>query len=100
MSEFQSNSPFPTSNFIPRPPLVQHRFPSVFPTMSPQESRILWCLVEGDPKPYDIIDIPIGAHVNRLKAAIQQRVKILHGVDADSLKLWKVVSLIPRACAF
>jgi hypothetical protein len=97
MSEFQSNSPFP---FNPRPPLVQYRFPSVFPTMSPQESRILWFVLEDDPKPYDIIDIPIVANVNGLRVAIQQRVKLLHAVDPDGLKLWKVVSFIPRACAF
>jgi hypothetical protein len=40
-----------------------------------------------------IDDIPISANVNRLKAAIQQRVKILHDIDPDDLKLWKVVSL-------
>ena len=68
--------------------------------MSPQESRIIWCLVEGDPKPYDIFDVPIEANVNRLKAAIRQRVKILHDIDPDRLQLYKVVCLIPRACAF
>jgi len=68
--------------------------------MSPQESRILWCFLEGNPKPYDIFDIPIGANVNRLKAAIKQRVRVLHDIDADNMKLWKVVSLIPGACAF
>jgi Crinkler effector protein N-terminal domain len=124
MSEFQSNSPFPTSNFHPRPPLVrygyppvfhspfptsninspsplvQQRFPPVFPTMSPQESRIIWCLVEGDSNPYDIFDIPIEANVNRLKAAIKERIERLHNINPDGLKLRKVVSLIPGACAF
>jgi hypothetical protein len=93
MSEFQTNIPFP---FNSRLPLVRYSFPPVFPTMSPQESRILWCLLEGDTKPYDIFDIPIVANVSRLKEAIQQRVKALRGVDADSLKLWKVVSLNSR----
>jgi hypothetical protein len=65
----------------------------MFPTMSSQESRILWCLVEGCPKPYDIFDIPIDAHVNRLKEMIKQRVKALRDIDAENLELRKVVSL-------
>ena len=100
MSEFQSNSPFPPSNFNPRPPLVQYRFHSVFPTMSPQESRILWCLVKGDPIPYFVRDIPIGANVTQLKELLPEKIDILDGVNPRHLNLWKVVSLIPRACAF
>jgi hypothetical protein len=70
--------------------------------MSPQGSHNLVFFLEGDPlaKPYDLFNTPIGASVFRLKAMIQQRVKILHDIDADCLKLWKVISLIPRACAF
>ena len=75
-------------------------FPPLFPAMSPQESCILWCVVEGDPKPYDVFDIPIGDNVNQLKEAIKQRIKGLRDIDADRLELWKVVSLIPGACAF
>jgi Crinkler effector protein N-terminal domain len=94
------HSLFPTSNVNSPSPLVEQRFPPVFPTMSPQESRTIWCLVEGDTKPYDIFDIPIEANVNRLKAAIQQRVRLLREIDPDRLQLYKVVSLIPGACTF
>ena len=102
MSEFQSNSPFPTLNFNPRPPLVQYGSPPVFSAMSSQVFRTLVCFLEGDPlgKPYDLVDTPIDANVIRLKAAIRNRINLLHNVNADGLKLWKVVSLIPRACAF
>ena len=88
-----------TSFTNPRPPLVRYVIPPVFPPMSPQESRVLWCIMESDPKPYDVF-VPIDAYVNQLKAAIQQRIKTLHGVDPDRLELRKVVSLIPGACAF
>ena len=90
----------PTSNFNPRLPLVRYGFPPVFPAMSLQESRLLWCILEGDPKPYDVFDIPIGANVNKLKAAIKQKIEYLHDTNVYHLKLWKVVSLIPRAYAF
>jgi hypothetical protein len=56
--------------------------------------------VQGDPKPYDIFDIPIEANINRLKAKIQQWVKTLHDVDPDRLELRKVISLIPGTCTF
>jgi hypothetical protein len=72
----------------------------VFPTMSPQESRMLWCVVKGDPKPYDIFDIPIEANVNRLKVKITQTVDGLRGTNPYNLTLLKVISLIPGACTF
>ena len=102
MSEFQSNSPFPTVNFNPRPPLVQYGSPPVFSAMSSQVFCTLVCFLEGDPlgKPYDLVDTPVDANVIRLKAAIRNRINLLHNVNDDGLKLWKVVSLIPRACAF
>ena len=93
MSEFQSNSPFPPSNFNPRPPLVQYRFHSVFPTMSPQESRTLWCLVEGDPIPYYVRDIPIGANVTQLKELLPDKIDCLDKINPRHLELRKVVSL-------
>ncbi|KAF8238155.1 hypothetical protein L208DRAFT_361327 [Tricholoma matsutake] len=70
--------------------------------MSSQVYRTLMCFLEGDPlaKPYDLIDTPIDANVIRLKAAIQKRINILDGANPDGLTLRKVVSLIPRACAF
>jgi Crinkler effector protein N-terminal domain len=68
--------------------------------MSPQESRSLWCFLEGDPIVYDVFDLPIRANVSRLKAAIQDRIKRLHVTNADHLQLWKVVSLIPGVCPF
>jgi hypothetical protein len=93
---------FPTSNFNARLHLVRYGFLPVFPVMSPQESRTLVCILKGNPlaKPYDIFDIPICANVFRSRAAIQDRIKRLHDIDADSLQLRKVVSLIPGACAF
>ena len=102
LSEFQSNSPFPTLNFNPRPPLVQYGSPPVFSAMSSQVFHTLVCSLEGDPlaKPYDLIDTLIDTNIIRLKAAIRNRIDLLHNVNADGLKLWKVVSLIPRACAF
>ena len=68
--------------------------------MSPQTSRLLWFFLEGGPKPYSIDNISINTNVELLKAVIQQRVKILRDIDPDDLELRKVVSLIPRACAF
>ena len=65
--------------------------------MSPQTSRLLWFFLEGGPKPYSIDNISINTNVELLKAVIQQRVKILRDIDPE---LRKVVSLIPRACAF
>jgi hypothetical protein len=97
MSEFQSNSPSPTSKSNP---LVRYGYLPVFPPMSPQTYRLLWFFLEGGPKPYSINNISINDNVDLLKARIQQRVKLLNGIDPDDLKLWKVVSLIPRACAF
>jgi hypothetical protein len=91
------NSPFPTSNFNP---LVRYGYLPVFPTMSPQTSRLLWFFLKGGPKPYSIDNISISDNVDLLKARIQQRVKLLHDIDPDDLKLWKVVSLIPGACTF
>ena len=70
------------------------------PTMSLQTSRLLWFFLEGGRKPYSIDNISISTNVELLKAAIQQRVKILHDIDPDGLKLRKVVSSIPRVCAF
>jgi hypothetical protein len=95
----ESNSLF---LFDPCLPLVWYSFPLEFPSMSPQESCNLVFFPEDDPlaKPYNLFDILIGANTFQLKAVIQQRVKILHNIDADCLKLWKVISLIPRACAF
>ena len=100
MSELQSNSPFPTSKSTRRLRLIRYRFPPALPTMSPQESRSLWCSLEGNPKPYNVFDIPIGTNVFQLKALIQQTIKLLHNTDAYDLELLKVISLIPRACAF
>jgi len=95
MSEFQPNSPFPTSNVNP---FARYGYLPVSSTMSPQPSRRIWFILEGRPKPYSIISID--TNVELLKAAIQQRVKILRDIDADDLTLLKVVSLIPRVCAF
>ncbi|KAF8223211.1 hypothetical protein L208DRAFT_550715 [Tricholoma matsutake] len=92
MSEFQSNSPFPTSNFNP---LVRYGYLPVFPTMSPQTSRLLWFFLEGGPKPYSIDNISISTNVDLLKAVVQLRVKILHDVDPDSLKLQKLNETVP-----
>jgi len=46
------------SHFLPAlrwvnssPTVVQYGFLPAFPTMSPQESWILWCFLEGDPYP-------------------------------------------------
>jgi hypothetical protein len=92
MSEFQSNSPFPTSKFNP---LVRYGYLPVFPTMSSQSSRLLWFFLEGGPKAYKIDPVPISAYVDDLREAIKGRVKVLRDsdVDADSLELWKVVFL-------
>jgi hypothetical protein len=95
MSEFQSNT---TSNVNPL--LARYGYLPGSPTMSPQTSRLLRFFLEGGPKPYSIA-ISINTNVDQLKATIQQRVKILcDTVDPDDLKLLKVVSSIPRACAF
>lgn len=97
MNEFQSNRAFPISNSSLRQPLVRY---GILPIMSPQESRTLLCFLEGGSKPYDVFDIPIGASVFRLKAMIKERIKRLHDIDPDDLKLRKVSSLILMACTF
>ncbi|KAF8222023.1 hypothetical protein L208DRAFT_1414058 [Tricholoma matsutake] len=66
--------------------------------MSPQTSRLLWLFLQGGPKPYSIDNISISDNVDLLKARIQQRVKLLHHIDPDDLKLCKlnvVVSIDP-----
>ncbi|KAF8804045.1 hypothetical protein BYT27DRAFT_7259493 [Phlegmacium glaucopus] len=65
--------------------------------MSQHEACNLVFFLEGDPlaRPHDIFDIPIGASVFRLKAAIQQRVEILHDIDPDRLELWKLNVMVP-----
>jgi hypothetical protein len=68
--------------------------------MSSQESRILWCLVEGDPIPYYVRDIPIDANVTQLQELITQSIELLNNIKSHHLKLWKVVSSILGACAF
>jgi len=68
--------------------------------MSPQESRLLWCVLEGDPTAYDVFDIPLTANVNKLKAMIKEKIESLHETNAYSLRLWKVVTLIPGTCVF
>ena len=100
MSEFQSNSPFPTSNSTRCLRLVRYGFSPALPTMSPQDSRSLWCFLESNSKTYNVFDIPIGANVFQLKALIQQTIKCVHNIDAYDLELLKVISLIPRACTF
>ena len=100
MSEFQSNSPFSTSNLNRHSPLVRYGVPSLFPIMSPRESRLLRCILEGDPTPYDIFDIPLNANVNRLKAAIKDKIESLYEINPYCLRLWKVVTLIPESCTF
>ena len=61
--------------------------------MSPQESRILWCLVEGEPLPYYVRDIPIGANVTQLKESLSNKIDCLDKINPRHLELWKVVSL-------
>ncbi|KAF8222703.1 hypothetical protein L208DRAFT_1412889 [Tricholoma matsutake] len=80
MSEFQSNSPFPTSNFNP---LVRYGYLPVFPTMSPQTSRLLWFFLEGGPKPYSIDNISISTNVDLLKAVVQLRLNETVPIDPD-----------------
>ncbi|KAM6502225.1 hypothetical protein JOM56_002202 [Amanita muscaria] len=98
MSEFQSNqsnSPFPTSNFFnPRLPLVRYGFPSLYPAMSSQEHRTLWCLLKDDTYAYDIY-IGIDANVNQLKSAIKERIECLDGTNPDCLQLRKLNVAVP-----
>jgi Crinkler effector protein N-terminal domain len=55
--------------------------------------------VEGYPQPYYVVDIPTGANVAQLKEIIKQRIKRFRDADSDAenLKLFKVISSIPRA---
>jgi hypothetical protein len=55
--------------------------------------------VEGYPQSYYVVDIPTGADVAQLKEIIKQRIKRFRDADSDAenLKLFKVISLIPRA---
>ncbi|KIM48927.1 hypothetical protein M413DRAFT_15175 [Hebeloma cylindrosporum] len=91
MSEFQSNSPFST-NFKHLSPLTRYGVPSLFPTMSPQESRLLWCCLEGDSKPYDIFDIPLRTNIDQLKCLIKQKIEFLHGINPHCLRLLQVLN--------
>ena len=79
-------------------PLSRYGNPQVFTTTQP--SRSLWVFLEGDSKPYLIENISTRIVVDILKGVIQCSLKSLQDVDGDDLKLLKVVSLIPRACAF
>ena len=81
-------------------PLARYGYIPPSSAMSPQESRFLWCFLEGGRTGYSIKNISINTSVDLLKGMIQQKIKSLSDTDADDLKLWKVVSLIPRACAF
>ena len=68
--------------------------------MTPQESQILWFLVEGEAIQYYVCDIPIGANVTQLKELLLDKIDCLDKINPHHLELRKVVSLIPRACAF
>ncbi|KAH9953864.1 hypothetical protein BGW80DRAFT_1451367 [Lactifluus volemus] len=63
--------------------------------MSPQESRILWCLVEGDPTPYYVYDIPIGANVTQLKGLITKSIESPNNIKSHHLDLWKLNEMVP-----
>ncbi|KAF8327351.1 hypothetical protein F5887DRAFT_1274679 [Amanita rubescens] len=63
--------------------------------MSPEESRTLWCFLEGNSMPYDVFDIPIGTNVIELKAMIKGRIKCLHDTDARHLRLLKLNMMVP-----
>jgi len=87
-------------NNHPHSPLVRYDIRSASPTMSPHESRPLWCFLEDIPMPFAISDIPLNANVYQLKLMIKDNVKSLHHVDPFHLRLWQVGSLIPGTCAF
>jgi len=63
--------------------------------MSPQESRILWCLVEGEPIPYYVRDIPIGANVTQLKELLPKKIDCLDKINPRHLELRKLNVIVP-----
>jgi hypothetical protein len=58
------------------------------PAMLGENTRSLWCIVDGDPNPFEIVVTP-SHKTNQLQEEVKLR-KVLHNIDASSLKIWKV----------
>jgi hypothetical protein len=60
--------------------------------MSAREDRVLWCIIEGDFKPFQVT-VPGDSYVTVLKEAIVEKRKYgaLRSIDATDLTVWKVI---------
>jgi Crinkler effector protein N-terminal domain len=58
--------------------------------MPGEQTRTLWCLVDGDYSPFDVT-VYDNHNINRLKESIKEKKnQLLFKEDASSLELWKV----------
>ena len=80
MNVFQSNAAFTPSN-----PL----YPDSYIVMPGGDILTLWCVVYGNPVPFQIFVQP-NVNVNRLKGEIQKKKQAFRNHDAASLVVWKV----------
>ena len=91
MSDFQSCQALAPSNtqyLYSGGPYFRYSLPP--PVMPGEQTRTLWCLVEGDHAPFDVI-VYDNHNINYLKECIKEKKKqLLSKDDASSLELWKV----------
>ena len=82
MNDFQPNAAFTPSNPLYPPYVV------LPPYLIPGGDLPLWCVVYGNPVPFQIV-VPSNFNVNRLKGEIK-RDREFTGFPSSSLLLWKV----------
>ena len=60
-------------------------------TTSTSQPLTLWCLIDGDPTPFDV-SCPLDNNVHQMKKLLLEEGKhgVLRNVDAKDLVLWKV----------
>ncbi|KAM6495199.1 hypothetical protein JOM56_009822 [Amanita muscaria] len=93
MSDFQSNRAFTPSNTHSCGPFLRFVFVPQY-AMGEEETRTLWCLVHGDPDPFEVTVVLGSVNIISLKEAIWfKRKNDLHDVDASRLVLWKMNGL-------
>ena len=90
-SALQSNraatSPFSTPQLLHYNSYMS--FGRLPPQMQATELCQLWCLVEGEADPFEVI-ANVGQNIYQLKKLIQGEKAALRSVDASGIALWKV----------
>ena len=56
--------------------------------MPAEDIRTLWCLVDGDPAPFQV-SVDVRVNIDLLKKEIKRK-KVLHDLDAPRITVWKV----------